>query len=240
MAHLDNHLASLQTERDAAKRLRSVTVDVAINGNMGFADTTPWRETSLDEIAWINPRDKTLVPESPFITMADAQEWGLWARPSGPKGKRGGIRAVGGDTLFARITPCLENGKIAMVPTDLGPVGGSTEFIVLRAKEGVLPEFLFRWATSTSTHKTAIGLMTGTTGRQRVSSKDLGPLSVQIPPIPVQRQIVDLLNDIDAQASGLTEELNNLQAVRSGLLYGLISGTISVPDSYNSLLSEVA
>jgi type I restriction enzyme S subunit len=93
-----------------------------------------WVTTYLADVATVNPKEPPLPDDAPFVTMADVDEWGVWARSSGIKGTRGGIRAQGGDTLVARITPCLENGKIAMVPPFLGRVGGSTEFIVLRAR----------------------------------------------------------------------------------------------------------
>jgi type I restriction enzyme S subunit len=165
-----------------------------------------WVETTLGEIAFVNPKDPSLSENAPFITMADVDEWGVWAAQSGPKGTRGGIRAKGSDVLVARITPCLENGKIAMVPRDFGAVGGSTEFIVIRADEGVLPEFLFRWATSQATHSAAISLMTGTTGRQRVSGKDFAELPITVPPVAVQRRIVDLMAHLDNHLANLRAE----------------------------------
>jgi len=180
--------------------------------------TDEWVETTLEEVALVNPREKALSEDAPFITMADVQEWGVWAVPSGPKGERGGIRARGGDTLIARITPCLENGKIAMVPQEFGSVGGSTEFVVLRAGDQVLPEFLFRWATSSATHQAAIGLMTGTTGRQRVGASDLAGLPLLLPPLAVQRRIVDLMKHLDNQISRLREERGAVHQARLAAL----------------------
>ena len=170
-----------------------------------------WAETSLGDVAEVNPREPALPEDAPFITMADVAEWGRWAHPSGPKGSRGGARARGGDVLMARITPCLENGKIAMVPTDLGRVGGSTELLVLRAGQGLLSEFLFLWAVSRSTHSAAVGLMTGTTGRQRVNASDIAALPILLPPLSVQRRIVDLVAHMDTNIANLRAEWVALQ-----------------------------
>ncbi|WP_411730738.1 restriction endonuclease subunit S [Paeniglutamicibacter sp.] len=159
--------------------------------------TSNWEVVRLADVAMINPPTSKLTPESPFITMSDVDEWGRWASTSGAKGSRGGIRAEGGDVLVARITPCLENGKIAMVPRDLGAVGGSTEFIVLRGGEKSLSEFLFLWASESGTHASAINLMVGSTGRQRVSASDFAALPMSLPSIAEQRRIVDLIGALD-------------------------------------------
>ena len=185
-----------------------------------------WVETTLGNIAIVSPKDPPLPENAPFITMADVDEWGVWAAQSGPKGSRGGIRAQGSDVLVARITPCLENGKIAMVPRDFGAVGGSTEFIVIRAEEGVLPEFLFRWATSQATHSAAIGLMTGTTGRQRVSGKDFAELPITLPPLAVQRRIVDLMAHLDNHLANLRAERDALTRTAAEVMAVQLSGAL--------------
>jgi type I restriction enzyme S subunit len=177
-----------------------------------------WTDTTIGEVASVNPTEPQLSSEAPFITMADVDEWRTWARSSTSKGSRGGIRARGGDTLFARITPCLENGKIAMVPAELGAVGGSTEFIVLRAGAGLMPEFLFLWAASTPTHSAAVGLMVGTTGRQRVSGRDLMTLPISLPPLRVQRRIVDLMAHLDKQIANLRTERDAAAALLAGVV----------------------
>jgi hypothetical protein len=121
----------------------------------------------LSDFAEVDPREPPLPDDCPFVTMADVEPWGHWARTSGTRNGRGGARARGNDVLLARITPCLENGKIAQAPERLGRVGASTEFTVLRAGTSILPDFLFLWAGSPETHQRAISLMVGTTGRQR-------------------------------------------------------------------------
>jgi type I restriction enzyme S subunit len=191
-----------------------------------------WVETTLDEVASVNPREPALSEDAPFITMADVDEWGVWATSSGGRGARSGARARAGDTLMARITPCLENGKIAMVPDSLERVGGSTEFIVLRAGEGVLPEFLFRWATSPDTHHSAVDLMVGTSGRKRVSGADIAKLPILLPPLGVQRRIVDLLEHLDTHLANLRAEREAAAAARESMLAWSLAG----PDEANPFL----
>lgn len=196
-----------------------------------------WPVVPLSQVAHVNPREPPLGADAPFITMADVDEWGGWARTSGPRGDRGGARARGGDTLMARITPCLENGKIAKVPANLDRVGGSTEFVVLRAGERLLPDFLFLWATSPSIHEAAVGLMTGTTGRQRVAAQDIASLPIAVPSLDEQRRIVDLIGALDAQIAALHVESDAIRNLLSSLREALVETvswepirTITAPD----------
>ena len=93
--------------------------------------------------------------------------------PSGweTKGYNGGMKFMNGDTIMARITPCLENGKVAFVNfLDDGEVAfGSTEYIVLHSKEGVAPEFTYFLARNRDFVDYATKNMNGSSGRQRVS-----------------------------------------------------------------------
>lgn len=173
--------------------------------------TSKWETVRLGEIALINPKTSGVSEDSPFITMSDVKEWGRWATTQGTKGSRGGVKAVGSDVLVARITPCLENGKIAMVPSHHGPVGGSTEFIVLRGTERVSPEFLYLWASERGTHSSAVRLMVGSTGRQRVSAKDYADLPIALPPMPEQLRIVDLIGALDDAIEAAEDRVDDLR-----------------------------
>lgn len=177
-----------------------------------------WKETTLGEVVLINPKVPNLQEDSPFIEMADVDTWGRWAFPSGPKGRRGGIRATGGDTLMARITPCLENGKIAQIPDDFGDVGGSTEFIVLRSTDETIPEFVFLLAQSHRVHSESIGLMVGTSGRQRVSAKDVASIQVFLPPIEEQREIVSFMQVLDHMIQAGDREISSAEQMRVDVL----------------------
>ncbi|MGD9583088.1 MAG: restriction endonuclease subunit S [Lysobacterales bacterium] len=113
----------------------------------------------------------------------------------------GGSRFESGDTLFARITPCLENGKIARfkaVGDDDRPAHGSTEFIVMRGRDGVsVTDFVFYLARSPLVRGCAIGQMTGSSGRQRVPTDCFDKLTVAIPPPDEQRAIAAVLGALD-------------------------------------------
>ena len=111
----------------------------------------------------------------------------------------GGAKFRNGDTLLAKITPCLENGKTAFVDIlDDGEVAfGSTEFIVLRAKNETNPEFLYYFAISPDFRKRAIECMEGTSGRQRVNENALKTLELPIPEPQTQQSIAAVLSALD-------------------------------------------
>ena len=112
----------------------------------------------------------------------------------------GGTRFQSGDTLMARITPCLENGKIARycAPDPTDPAHGSTEFIVIRGRPNVTDhEFAYYLTQWGEVRHYAIGQMTGTSGRQRVPTKALDYLAVTIPPLPEQPAIAYILGTLD-------------------------------------------
>ncbi|WP_232287702.1 restriction endonuclease subunit S [Verminephrobacter eiseniae] len=112
----------------------------------------------------------------------------------------GGSRFQDRDTLMARITPCLENGKLARFQAPEGePIGhGSTEFIVIRGKPNVTDnDYAYYLAISSEVRKFAISQMTGTSGRQRVPTDALGKISVLLPPLTEQKAIAHILGTLD-------------------------------------------
>ncbi len=109
--------------------------------------------------------------------------------------KKGYTYFKNGDVLFAKITPCMENGKAAIADNLSGGVGfGSTEFHVLRAHEKVLPEWLFYFIRQPKFRHEAKMNFTGTAGQQRVPTTFLASAQVPVPPIEEQRRIVDILS----------------------------------------------
>ena len=112
----------------------------------------------------------------------------------------GGAKFCNGDTVMARITPCLENGKTAYVDMlDDGEIGfGSTEFIVMRAKTGISdPQFVYYTAINPVFRNVAIKSMVGSSGRQRVQQSVLEELELSVPDLDEQRRIGDFLARID-------------------------------------------
>ena len=119
----------------------------------------------------------------------------------------GGSKFRNGDTLMARITPCLENGKTAQVTIlDDGEVGfGSTEFIVLRAKPGISDKnFIYYLSISPLLRDRAIKSMVGSSGRQRVQQDVLDNTELYVPPLPEQVAIGRTLRALDDKIANNT------------------------------------
>jgi len=159
-----------------------------------------WKTYRLGDFAEINPRISLKQGnEYSFVEMKDLDATYKYVSPSTKKELKGGSKFQNGDTLFARITPCLENGKICQVKNLVGNVGfGSTEFLVFRGKENISnSDFVYYLSRSEFVKNNAIQMMTGTSGRQRVEKSALEELEISIPDLPTQTQIAQILTSLD-------------------------------------------
>lgn len=174
-----------------------------------------WEETNLDNIAHINPfesltkgtnaKSAPMDCINPFTRSID----NYYTRPY-----RSGMKFRNGDTLMARITPCLENGKTAYVNfLNNDEVGfGSTEYIVIREKNSKSDsKFLYYFSISPHFREVAIKLMTGTSGRQRVQTDLLINYNFLFPPLPEQKAIAAVLSSFDDKIELLREENKTLE-----------------------------
>lgn len=167
-----------------------------------------WTTKKLSEIAYINPREslgKGVVAKK--VPMDKLQPFCRDIPEFVLEEYKGGTKFRNGDTIMARITPCLENGKIAKVSVLRdGEVGfGSTEYIVFRAIDGVSDaDFLYYLICSPLVRNPAIKSMVGSSGRQRVQTDVVANLVIELPSIEEQKKIGGLLKAIDDKI-----ELNN-------------------------------
>lgn len=160
-----------------------------------------WRTYKLGDFAEINPKI-TLKrgQEYSFVEMKNLDATFKYVSPSIKKELKGGSKFQTGDTLFARITPCLENGKICQVKNLENNFGfGSTEFLVFRGKRNISDnDFVYYLTRSDFVKNNAIQLMTGSSGRQRVEKSLLEELEIVAPKsIETQTQIAQILSSLD-------------------------------------------
>ena len=186
-----------------------------------------WTETTIGEVASINPKEIALAKDAPFVPMDAVKVGKRFVDYFEPRGERSGARAKSGDVLFARITPCLENGKVAQIQVGVGACGGSTEFIVVRGSEKIYSDFIYFWATLESTRDLAAGLMTGTTGRQRLSANDLGEIALNLPPLDEQKRIVDVLSTVGAYIDALQQKADAARTARNAVAEKVINSGFS-------------
>lgn len=139
---------------------------------------------------------------------------------------------VSRDILFAKITPCMENGKSAIVPDLPNDIGfGSTEFHVLRPAGEVDPTYLWRFIRQDSYRKDAEAHMTGSVGQMRVPVDFIRSSNVPLPPVSEQRRIVQRLDEIDRHRASVDTHLqvarNGLERLRSAVLAAACSGRLT-------------
>ena len=165
-----------------------------------------------------------------FLPMTEVPTQGFTIGTLDSRPYSGGAKFRLQDTLLARITPCLENGKTAYVDfLDLNEVAaGSTEFIVMRGKGKVSSEFVYCLARSTEFRKYAIAQMVGSSGRQRVAKESLETYSF---PIPDEDQLImfgEIAKPLFARISANSRESRTLASLRDTLLPKLLSGSFTV------------
>jgi len=197
-----------------------------------------WDILPLPEIIEVNPsRSLRKGDIAPYLDMANMPTQGhraiQWVdRPFGS-----GTKFTNGDTLLARITPCLENGKTAFVDfLSEGQIGwGSTEYIILRPKPPVPPEYGYYLARSDSVRNHAIQNMTGTSGRQRTPASCFDTFEISVPPVELAIQFGDFARSIMGQIRANDEQSRTLAVISNTLLPKLMSGEIQLEGFENEI-----
>ncbi len=183
-----------------------------------------WRKINIGEFVDFNPAEKIekgrVSKKIPMAMLTEFQRkikgFELSNYQSGPKFRNG-------DTLVAKITPCLENGKTAQVDIlENDEVAfGSSEFIVLRENENSINDYIFYLARSPVFRDRAISCMEGTSGRKRVNESALKRQEISVPDKLSQHQIASVLSALDDKI-----ELNN--RINDNLFYKFYS-TVTCP-----------
>lgn len=180
-----------------------------------------WEEKRLENIIDINPPVKLkkgafypfidIDKVSPTLRSVTNKEVKLFDGQSSSK-------FCDGDTVFSRITPCLENRKIAKVSIDGDAAFGSTEFYVFRAKKGKAnASFTYYLTSSDAVVLPAINSMTGASGRQRADKRFIQRLKLNIPDLPTQERIADILSTYDTLIENNNKRINLLEQMAENL-----------------------
>ena len=193
-----------------------------------------WEHVTANKLIDFNPGETLRKGnEAPYIEMSSLPTIGCWPEPPVMRPYGSGMRFRNGDTLLARITPCLENGKTAFIQClpDNTVGWGSTEYIVMRTKPTIPAEFAYLLAREDAFRDQAIRSMTGTSGRQRVQADSVAafnlvsPLNVEVWHV-FSRFVSPIFKNIKANA----QTIETLAQLRDTLLPKLISGELRVPD----------
>lgn len=246
MQNFELDLPSLQNQKKIAAILSSLDEQIQLNNTINdnlqqqafllferLLINSAQTECTLDCIASINPK-RNLSRNKIARCIEMSQLSTESAFPSGweEKAFNGGMRFANGDTLLARITPCLENGKAAFInfldPSEVA--FGSTEYIVLASKGIVPPEFLYCLVRSSAFREYAIKNMNGSSGRQRVSADSIGNFKLPHPKAEALMQFQHIVSPFFQKMKFNFLENLHLTALRDTLLPKLMSGEIDVSD----------
>ena len=201
-----------------------------------------WRINKLSEVIDFNPKLKLPKGQSARkISMDCLQPFTKHVNDFNVEKYNGGMKFENGDTIMARITPCLENGKTAFIDVlDDGEVGfGSTEYIVWRAKEGLAdPQYVYYLATSPKIREVAIKSMVGSSGRQRVQQSVLEEHELLLPPYNEQVAIGRYLAMLDEKIK-VNEQVNVNLLQQLQVFYQLMFGKASQGSETEWHLSDI-
>ena len=189
-----------------------------------------WSMVVLPEAIHINPRTVLSDDEHHWwVEMADLPTNSMVIHNAVKREGRSGSKFRNGDTLLARITPCLENGKTGFVDfMSVGECGrGSTEFIVLRSRK-LTPEYVYCLSRTYSFREHAIKSMIGASGRQRVQERCFDEHHILVPPPPILRLFEELAVPVFRQVKALHSQNQKLRQARDLLLPRLMSGEVEL------------
>ena len=188
-----------------------------------------WSIMKLSEIAEINPRREVLEDKDTvsFIAMEDITNNGRVINKTDKlyeEVKKGYTPFKDNDVLLAKITPCFENGKRALVGKLSNGIGfGSTEFHVLRANKESISKFLYYVISSHRFMSKAENNMTGSAGQKRVPTEFIKDYVLAVPTIKEQEKIASILSTIDEQIDNVDALIEKNKELKKGLMQTLLT-----------------
>ena len=197
-----------------------------------------WEKATLEDCAVLNPRHQSISPRTtvsfvpmPAVSDVNGEIESAHDRPFSEVSK-GYTHFQSGDVIFAKITPCMENGKIAVArKLTNGLACGSTEFHVLRPLGDISPDFIWRFLRQKSFRADAEGSMTGAVGQRRVPLDYLKTQILPLPPLNEQRRIVAKVDSLSAKSGRALERLNHIprlvEKYKQAILNAAFSGALT-------------
>ena len=215
-AKLDEAKERLQEVADSFAVRKAAILHKAFTGELtkqwrrenGVSDES-WEEKNLGDVCTVNPKkidaknldDNLEVSFVPMAAVSDVFGEIVNHEVKNLQDVRTGFTNFSeGDVIFAKITPCMENGKSAIVGPLVNDIGyGSTEFYVLRCKEELYNKYLYHMVRNTTFRAEAKAVMTGAVGQQRVPKTFLQEYQLLLPSLPEQHEIVRLIDALLAR-----------------------------------------
>ncbi|SDL36406.1 type I restriction enzyme, S subunit [Salinimicrobium catena] len=239
--HLVNRIVSLFENVDKAIKLLEENIENS-RALMGSILNRIYMSNgvSLKDACVIGPKKSEISHlesdiEVSFLPMKDLNEHNINFRPQEVKQLsevyKGYTYFAEGDVILAKVTPCFENGKAGLATNLVNGIGfGSSEYYVLRPKEGVLAEWIYFALLSEQFRVTGKENMTGSGGLQRVPKKFLEDWKIPLPDLKVQRKEVDRIRKIQMHTTSLQKEteikITSLKALKKSILDKVFKGQL--------------
>ncbi|MBQ3167352.1 restriction endonuclease subunit S [Campylobacter sp.] len=238
-AKIENAITNLINAKENLKLYKQSVLKSAFNGDL-LPNTSPthWEVKKLGEICEINPKTEILLlnesDEVSFIPMASVEaETNIFTESKSKfsKVKKGYTKFRDNDILFAKITPCMENGKICIVNNLKFGIGfGSTEFHVIRPNKNTLSKYIYYFVSQISFRQMAQIYMTGAVGQRRVPSKILENFEIPLPPLSEQNLIVAEIDRrfaiVDKTLNLIDKNIQNAKNLKQSILKKAFSGEL--------------
>nr|WP_253197572.1 restriction endonuclease subunit S [Clostridium algidicarnis] len=205
-----------------------------------------WEIKQLSDITKINPKKEILdiEKEISFIAMEHISNGGRVLTTNTRKYgevSKGYTAFKDNDVLLAKITPCFENGKKAVVKNLKNGIGfGSTEFHVLRSKgDTSIPAFLYYYVSTNRFRQQAELNMTGSAGQKRVPTTFLNDNKLAVPPLKEQQKIAQILSTVDSQIDDTDKLIEKTKELKKGLMQRLLSKGIGHKEFKKTEVGEI-
>lgn len=247
---LDEVKEKVQVALDSFETRRAAILHKAFTGELttkwrreNNVDIETWKKFELRQVCTVNPKKANTkdLPDSldvSFFPMASLSEiHGAIVAPQKRKLKdvrTGFTNFSEGDVVFAKITPCMENGKSAIIGKLINDIGyGSTEFFVLRCEKEFYNRYLYYIVRNRTFRDKAQAVMIGAVGQQRVPKDFMETYPLYLPPLVEQTEIVRILDDFFAKeqkAKELCSILDNIDLIKKSILARAFRGELGTND----------
>jgi type I restriction enzyme, S subunit len=239
LSELDNGTKQLRTAQAQLKTYRQAVLKFAFEGKF-TGGTDGWKWVKMGEVCQVNPKipnkesiENELVVQFLPMKLVEALTGKINLSEFKTYGevKKGYTPFIEKDVLFAKVTPCMENGKMAIVQNLKNGIGfGSSEFHVLRGSNLIHQAYIFHFVIQQKFRNTAEASMTGAVGLRRVPRQFLENYIIPLPPLAIQQKIVaeieTRLSICDALEGTLKTSLAQSETLRQSLLKQAFEGKL--------------
>lgn len=239
---IDNGIKDLKTAQAQIKQYRQSVLKSAFEGKL--YKTSEWKEVKLEDVCQINPKteikdmkDDDIVSFLPMTSVKAECNYYTEENVLYSKVKKGYTKFKNGDVLFAKITPCMENGKVCIVDNLIQDIGfGSTEFHILRCLNNIIPKYVYYVVIQQCFRKKAKKNMVGAVGQQRVPADFMKNFDILLPSLLEQQQIVAEIEKrflvADELEKAVNEGLEKADKLKQSILKKAFEGKL-VPQDPN-------